>query len=141
MTDTLHGFLEGLWSLQRAGHDRRTGDISIFTGTASFVPDSNALLYTERVTWTAAGQTLHGHRSYRFTFTGPWSAQVWFLDGRFFHALNMRQNAATVVHTCPPDHYTGWYRLDGTGTYTTHWTIQGPRKNIDLHTRYQRRNR
>jgi hypothetical protein len=108
------------------------------TGTARYTPGDDGIAYVETIQWTVNGQTFDAHRAYTLVPTGPWRAEVYFADGRFFHVVDLRTGRAEVAHACPPDHYAGWYALDDPDTHRTGWTITGPRKDIAITTRYTR---
>lgn len=77
-------------------------------------------------------------RVYRFRFPGPGRAQVFFADGRFFHALDLSGGADNVEHRCGDDLYRGRYALEDAQRWTLRWRVTGPRKDLLLATRYLR---
>jgi hypothetical protein len=134
----LASYLAGAWTVARTATDRRAGTVHRMTGTARYTPGDDGIAYVETIQWTVNGQTFDAHRAYTLVPTGPWRAEVYFTDGRFFHALDLRTGRAEVAHACPPDHYAGWYALHDRDTHRTGWTITGPRKDIAITTRYTR---
>ena len=139
MLGSLESYLAGRWRVVRIGRDRARGTRHILTGTARFAPAAGGgLTLDEAVTWTVGGQRLEGERRYRFTFSAPWRAAVWFADGRPFHDLDLTAGAADVAHDCPPDSYKGRYRLTGLDSFRVIWRVRGPHKDLVLTTRLTR---
>lgn len=135
----LIAYLVGTWRIERVVADRRADAKHSMAGTAWYMRARDGLHYAERVRWTAPdGQLLDGHRRYWLVATGPWAAEVRFEDGRLFHPLDLRTGRAAVQHTCAPDHYAGWYALDGRDRHRTGWTVTGPRKDLVIATTYTR---
>ncbi len=131
-------YLAGTWHVARMVADRRAQAEHRMIGAACYTPTADGLQYRETVRWTVNGQTFDAQREYTLVPTGPWRAELYFADGRFFHVLDLSAGAAEVAHACPPDHYAGWYVLDGPDTHRTGWTVTGPRKALSLVSTYTR---
>ncbi|MBK1670245.1 hypothetical protein CKO28_19635 [Rhodovibrio sodomensis] len=137
----LRAFLPGTWRIVREIDDRRAGQRHVMHGTGTFAPapgDPTGLVYDEEVVWAPAGQTMTGTRRYLIAGLRRASAVVLFADGRPFHALDLADGACAVHHDCPPDTYTGEYRVLDTDRFTVRWTVTGARKDSVLFTTFTR---
>jgi hypothetical protein len=108
-----------------------------FAGRATFRADGDCLLFTEQGTLAFAGYRGDAGQRHRFAVTGA-AADVWFEDGRFFHALDLRQGRAVVRHACAPDLYEGRYRVYGCDAWGVTWRVAGPRKRQVIASRFWR---
>lgn len=125
-------YLNGSWSVARTIHDRRTDSRTPWSGTASFSPDDDALLYLENGTLTLDGNTLATSRSYIYKPQNAQNMDVFFDDGRPFHDLNLEQGTWHPRHLCGDDVYNGEFHVVDDNTLTIVWNITGPHKDIRI---------
>ncbi|MBT4628119.1 MAG: hypothetical protein HOC63_15700 [Rhodospirillales bacterium] len=136
--DDLFVFLSGRWSVDRKMTDRQSGASGTFTGSAAYTPHDGHLRYEE------GGQLCFGDygdtafRRYDFAFPSTATAQVFFDDGRAFHDLDLSNGHWRTEHFCDPDHYDGIFQVISDNAYVCQWAISGPKKDMALHTTYQR---
>lgn len=136
--DDLRSFLLGKWFLERALYDSRLDKNGYLEGTGVFVPEGDGLVYRESGRLTFGVYDDHVSREYLYSFAGPGVAQVYFADGRPFHELDLHAGEAAVRHVCGDDTYAGVIRAESPDCWTASWTIGGPRKSIQISSRYCR---
>ncbi|NQU58911.1 MAG: hypothetical protein HQ513_16905 [Rhodospirillales bacterium] len=139
----LFAFLEGDWQLSRTINDLRLNMPGVMTGRATISRhtdgDGNSCL-----SYREEGELLFGdyretvHRDYDFSFPEPHRALIHFTDGRIFHELNLSSGYCEVEHLCGDDVYYGRFRVEVSDVWMSHWTINGPSKELILDNRYQR---
>lgn len=134
----LFGYLAGQWRIDRRIGDRRAGPMGRLTGTAVFMPAPGGLDYAENGLLRLGEFEGSAVQHYRYLFDTPALANIQFEDGRAFHALDLTTDRADVAHDCPPDAYTGRYRIIGKDRWVLSWVIHGPRKHLRIGTRYRR---
>jgi hypothetical protein len=129
--------LAGRWSVERRLEDRRSGRSGEFTGTATFTPDGDGLRWTEQGRIRFGDHDGPAGRRLSIAPAGDgWL--VAFDDGRPFHALDLAGGACVVEHVCGADRYDGEYRLRDPDTLEVTWRVTGPRKDVEIVTRYRR---
>lgn len=104
-----------------------------FEGTAEWSPDEHGLLYHEQGVLQINGQPpMQGSRRY------VWHANldVYFEDGRFFHAVPPEGGQAH--HQCAPDDYYVTYSFNAWPQFRATWRILGPRKDYLMEINYKR---
>ncbi|MEL7166588.1 MAG: DUF6314 family protein [Pseudomonadota bacterium] len=105
-----------------------------FEGVAEWVPDAEGRLsYAESGLLRVPGQAeMRAERRY------VWDAElnVWFEDGRFFHAVPA--GGGQAGHWCDPDWYEVTYRFGDWPAFDVEWQVRGPRKDYTSVTRYTR---
>ncbi|WP_118134038.1 DUF6314 family protein [Oceanicella sp. SM1341] len=129
----------GHWRVDRHVHDLDSARTGRFEGRASFSPVPGGLLYEEDGTLSLAGLTMRATRRYIYRFPGGDEVQVYFEDGRFFHAFEADARRAEALHLCPPDRYEVAYVFGpDPDRWQCEWRVEGPRKDYRLVTRYSR---
>lgn len=131
----------GTWSVDRDLLDRAQGTRGTFTGVVHFVPtpDGGLSLREEgTVRWPAfAGPAF---REYLLRPSGRQDAlDVFFPDGRPFHRMSFSADANLDRHWCDPDTYRVTYILEGVHSFRYSWDVTGPRKDLLLTSRLNRR--
>ncbi len=127
--------LEGRWQVSRRIADR-LGPEARFAGEAEILPDGDRWQYAERGTLTLAGQPgFAAHRVYKFAERDG-GADVFFEDGRFFHAFDWE--AAEAEHLCGADLYRVRYDFGDWPDWSAVWTVAGPRKDYVMTSTYRR---
>ncbi|MBW4708499.1 trigger factor [Roseobacter sp. YSTF-M11] len=124
---------EGAWDLHRQ-IIHADGTTAMFQGVAVWTPEADGLIYRETGSLKMPqGAAMQSERQYR------WAAglDVYFDDGRFFHAVPARGGKAT--HWCDPDTYSVIYDFARWPVFTALWEVSGPRKSYSLHSHYSRR--
>tara|TARA_B110000483_G_scaffold218197_1_gene271295 strand:- start:124 stop:567 length:444 start_codon:yes stop_codon:yes gene_type:complete len=123
-----------LWVISRYIIDHTEDAKLIFTGRCEVsdawyqengqmvLPDGQALSSTRRYRWDA---TLEG-------------VDVHFDDGRFFHRIDLAHTATQDRHFCDPDDYAVSYVFTEWPIWTSLWKVKGPRKDYEMHSRYQK---
>lgn len=131
-------FLVGPWRIERRIADLHSGMTGRLTGQARFVQAPGGLRYDERGTLAFGAYRGAASQSYWFALDRLGAAEVQLGDGRPFYRLDLSSGRADVVHSCPPDHYKGRYRVGSRHRWTLTWLIRGPRKRVLIGTRYAR---
>jgi len=123
---------EGAWHLDRQIH-HDDGTTAQFQGTASWVPEGDALLYHERGQLQIAGQVpLTSEQRYRWY---P-DLRVTFDDGRAFHTVPA--TGGETAHWCDPDQYDVTYDFTNWPAFRVTWNVKGPRKSYRMISAYTR---
>lgn len=123
---------EGLWQLERRVTDG-SGRQARLSGEARWTREGEALAYHEAGLLTMQdGPPIRAER--RLTWRA--GLQVFFEDGRFFHAVPPL--GGRVSHWCDPDSYEGNYDFDAWPDFEVSWVVNGPRKDYHMHTIYRR---
>ncbi|TCP25504.1 DUF6314 family protein [Rhodovulum adriaticum] len=125
----------GRWAVARRIEDRRAGQVVHFTGWAAFRPDAAGLIYDEEGTLDVPGQApMAATRRYLWQ-SAPGGIDVFFADGRFFHAI-APGHTPCARHDCPPDTYDVSYDFTAWPTWRAVWNVIGPRKDYRMITDY-----
>ena len=131
--------LEGLWTVSRRVQ-HSDGRVDTFEGRADFRRSGGRLVQQEEGIMTPgrAAQGLRATRSY------IWSANegrldVAFDDMRPFHSVPLGADIHETVHLCDPDRYQVAYDLRDFPTWSTVWTVEGPRKSYVMTSHFTRR--
>lgn len=126
----------GDWLVTREIADKAGGVPGRFTGEARFAAAPWGLSYEETGRLQlGAGPAMTATRAYRWIFV-PGGVEVFFADGRFFHAF--RFDAAEASHLCGDDLYRVRYDFGGWPVWVARWDVQGPRKDYAMVSQYQR---
>jgi len=126
---------EGEWRIAREIEDRAGGPPGWFAGTARFTPAPGGLAYAEAGELTLGPAVMRATRAYRWVF-GPAGVEVFFDDGRPFHAF--RWDSAAAVHPCGADLYRVCYDFGAWPVWSAVWEVTGPRKDYTLRTEWRR---
>jgi hypothetical protein len=127
---------EGEWKITRVIHDRTGGPEGRFAGVGRFTRAPWGLRYAEE------GELLLGEapamratREYRWVF-GEAGVEVFFADGRFFHAFGL--DSAEAEHLCGEDLYRVTYDFWRWPHWEAVWDVRGPRKDYAMRSVYAR---
>ena len=127
----------GRWSLSRQIDDRHSGGTGTLTGVADFTPEGDRLLYSE------TGQLRIGDAPpMEATRRYIWRAaedriEVLFDDGRPFHFFTASGQGEGTDHLCGADLYRVSYDFTNWPEWSAQWTVQGPRKDYVMMSRYR----
>jgi len=140
-------FLQGQWLIERStnGHGK-------MEGMASFVPlqdDPQTLLYREEGEYLMPS----GIASFSFFKEYMYGLNQEYLEAYFtyhgkkfglFHRLILSEvcdkYSARAYHSCGQDTYIATYQFVDSNTFTLHYDIQGPKKNLRIQTHFKRQN-
>ena len=136
--DDLAEFLSGDWHLVRRLTSLAPRQDGAGEGRVSISPGHGGLDYCETVDVQYAGYRGRATREYRYRLSDRGSADVCFADGRFFHALDLRQGRWRAEHVCGRDIYRGSFRVLGPGQWVARWRVCGPRKDLRIMSLYER---
>jgi prepilin-type processing-associated H-X9-DG protein len=136
--DDLAEFLSGDWHLVRRLTSLEPRQGGAVEGRVSILPWNDGLDYCETVDVQYVGYRGRATREYRYRLSGRGSANVCFADGRFFHALDLRQGRWRAEHVCGRDIYRGSFRVLGPGRWVARWRVRGPRKDLCIMSLYER---
>ncbi|WP_111428513.1 DUF6314 family protein [Rhodobacteraceae bacterium DSL-40] len=131
---------EGDWRISRRIEDRRNGLSGRFEGRACFTPEAGGgLRYEETGTLRlGAGPPMAAARRYLWRETLG-MIEVWFDDGRFFHAFDPARPDPAAHHDCPPDSYDVRYDFAAAPrAWASRWQVAGPRKAHLIESHYTR---
>ncbi|ARE38480.1 hypothetical protein RGUI_0339 [Rhodovulum sp. P5] len=118
----------GDWTLTREIRDAYAGQNARFDGRACFSPGDGGLMYVERGVLCLPGQApMTAERQYLWR-QGPGGVEVFFNDGRFFHAIGPGDRPE-AMHDCAPDRYHVRYDFAQWPRWTSVWQVSGPRKD------------
>ncbi|MEL6646423.1 MAG: DUF6314 family protein [Pseudomonadota bacterium] len=127
----------GEWTIQRVIEDH-LGDAGQFQGQARLAPDGEGLVYREEGLLTLANSTvMQAERTYLWRQEKERIA-VFFADGRAFHSFCLQATCAADRHHCDPDVYDVVYRFDAWPSWSSIWTVKGPRKDYVMQSDYSR---
>ena len=133
----LHDF-KGDWQITRQIEDRRAGRVGRLQGSAGFTPDDTGLIYKENGLLHFSGQPpLNATQTYHWRQDGA-QLSIRFADGRDFHRFDPAQDQPCASHDCPPDWYKVVYNFSKWPTWSSTWTVSGPRKDYTSVTTYKR---
>ncbi|MEM9425336.1 MAG: DUF6314 family protein [Pseudomonadota bacterium] len=126
--------LAGGWELQRViTHD--DGRTDRLTGTCRFtrsgprlLQDEDGWLETTQGRFQASRRYVWGENNGR--------VEVFFADMRPFHSIPLGEAKPETVHLCPPDRYHVAYDFTAWPQWSTVWTVEGPRKDYVMKTRF-----
>ncbi len=128
--------LEGRWTLSRRIVDHLAAREGRFVGQCRWLPDAHGLRQDEAgILHYADAPPMQAHRSYLWRAEGE-GLVVSFDDGRPFHRLGPGQ--LSDLHQCDPDLYEVRYDFSQWPDWTQSWRVRGPRKDMTLHSRFQR---
>lgn len=134
----LKSWLQGSWSLERSVEDLGTLQSGKMTGQAAFSPWQKGLLYKEKAQFAFGPYQDEVGQSYLYSFSPSSCADVYFMDGRPFHVLDLSTGQQQVQHPCGPDIYSGHFKVLSPLCFYTNWRIEGPRKKIIIETRFHK---
>jgi Family of unknown function (DUF6314) len=123
----------GRWEIARDIVDRRTSASGAFRGTAEFVPDEAGVRWIEDGELTWAGHRMSAGRRLRMVPGAEGRIDVFFDDGRYFHALDV-----AFKHDCAPDTYVGRLVIGSRDGFTLTWDVEGPATSIRISSSYLR---
>jgi hypothetical protein len=136
MTRMLNDFA-GSWTIKR-DIDDRLGGSGRFEGQALLEPYKGGLRYAEKGTLTLnTGASMRAERIYHWQQDGRLIA-VTFEDGRAFHRFDPSLGGAGDRHYCDPDIYDVIYAFEDWPTWSSHWTVKGPRKDYVMRSVFSR---
>jgi hypothetical protein len=133
-------YLAGTWRVERTVRDLAGGAGGSFTGRTEFgALDGGGLLHHESGIFTWQGVARPAERTLRFLPGGEeGTVAVHFVDGRFFHGLDLRTGRHTADHPCAADLYRGEFEVLGPDSWRTVWRVGGPEKELLLTTDLER---
>ena len=126
--------LEGRWSLTRR-IQHGDGRVDRMTGWADFHRSGEHLRQDEKGTLEVNQQRLEAEQSYIWTALED-RLEVLFNDHRPFHDVPIGVVKPEAEHFCTPDMYNVRYDFSGWPTWTSIWSVQGPRKNYVMTSTY-----
>ncbi|GAA0286251.1 DUF6314 family protein [Rhodovulum strictum] len=131
------GAFAGAWRIERVIEDARAGHVARFEGQAVFTPDADGLVHAESGRLHLPGQApMTAERRYLWR-QGASGIEVFFEDGRFFHAIAPGPRAQ-ALHDCPPDRYEVGYDFARWPDWSSLWRVAGPRKDYAMRSAYAR---
>lgn len=135
----LGAYLTGGWTVERRIKNLSTGETGFFSGEVLFSADGDGLRYDEVGRLTMGGVETNAIRSYLYRFRQPKQADVFFTDGRFFHAFDLSRGIFEVQHLCGNDMYDGTFKAEDETVWSIHWRITGPKKNLIMTSQMKRK--
>jgi hypothetical protein len=126
---------EGEWRITRVITDRAGGPEGRFAGMARFTRAPFGLLYVEEGELRLGETAFRATREYRWVF-GEGAVEVFFADGRFFHAFGL--DATEAEHLCGEDMYRVTYDFWRWPEWEAVWDVTGPRKDYAMRSLYVR---
>lgn len=125
----------GAWLLTREIGDARAGQRARLDGRAVLAEGAGGLVYAEKGRLLLPGQPpLTATRRYLWRAAGA-RIEIFFEDGRFFHAIAPGP-APEAVHHCPPDRYSVAYDFAAWPRWSSRWHVAGPRKDYVMVSHY-----
>lgn len=134
----LRAFLSGGWRIARRIRDIRQGLTGRLTGSGSFAPAPQGLVYNELGLLRFSDYQGEAARRYLFAFGRIDAANVHHADGSLFHPLNLSAGKDDIQHQCGEDFYRGRYRVLDRDQFVVSWDVTGPRKRYRMATIYAR---
>jgi uncharacterized protein DUF6314 len=129
----------GLWAIDRAIEDLRSGRCGRLTGRAEFRAVPEGLAYREEgMLVLGQGAPMAATREYLWRDGGAGTIEVRFEDGRLFHRFCADEPEPAAEHDCPPDRYHVRYDFARWPRWQAEWRVNGPRKDYRTVTRFAR---
>lgn len=130
----LRAYLAGAWALERDLLDRASGARGRFTGAVAFEPtDDGGLRQREQGTLRWGAHEGPAEREYVWRPGAHAGAMdVFFPDGRPFHAVDLTGSADDGAHWCSPDDYRVRYEAVAPDELRYTWDVRGPAKDLLL---------
>jgi hypothetical protein len=134
---TLADFTRTRWTVSRVIDDRRGSVRGEFSGTASFVPQDDGLVYHEvgRLRM-GEGPFLAAERRYLW-LSVPDGIAVHFTNDRPFHRFRPEGRGPGTEHPCGADLYRVTYDFDSWPEWEAEWVVTGPAKDYRMVTTYR----
>ncbi|MGF6832953.1 hypothetical protein QF015_001118 [Paenarthrobacter sp. TE4293] len=139
-TQDLQAYLAGSWSVERTLLDRASGTQGTFTGVVRYsLKPGGGLDYREDGTMHWPTHSGPAFREYvLLPGATPESMDVFFPDGRPFHAMSFTEQGNQDTHWCDPDDYRVKYVYAGPDAFSFRWDVHGPAKDLLLESRMTR---
>ncbi|MFC4082121.1 DUF6314 family protein [Amycolatopsis samaneae] len=134
----LAAYFTGTWRLTRDIVTTGGGDAGAVTGTATFTPAEDVLVYVEEGELRLGGYVGPMSRTLHYRLTGLDRAEVHFDHGGFFHDLDLGAGRWSTDHPCRADRYHGEFRVLDDARWQQEWTVTGPAKDHVILTRFVR---
>ena len=134
----IKAYLAGSWSLERTVFDELRGEQGTLSGSAQFSEEGADLLYREDGILLFGGLQSETFRIYRYCFPEMQRAEILFEDGSFFHDLNLKTGVWDAEHACGDDAYCGHFKTISAVSWSSRWSIEGPRKQMTIASVYRR---
>ncbi len=142
LDDTLQAIrdrFEGVWRIERVISDRASGSYGHFNGRARLWRSLDGLAYHEEgMLDLGAATALKAERKYFWQIQVPSRIEVYFEDGRFFHAFHPNEKQWQAEHICSPDHYQVAYEFKANTHWQSVWDVSGPKKSYRMVSNYSR---
>jgi hypothetical protein len=133
-----HSDILGQWELTRNIKDKLNDKtfnligISIFTeNNASYVCNETGIIKSDNFQSKA-------HQTYNWLLK-PKGWEISFLNGNFFHDLELVMCDQQVYHKCNNDIYRGLFKLNLPTDFSVTWNVSGPRKDYQSQSYYIRK--
>ncbi len=126
--------LAGQWSLARRIR-HADGSENSLAGKAEFVRSGCRLIQEETGLLRFDDQALETRRRLIWKQDGS-LLRVHFADMRPFHEITLGIADPAAVHYCPPDRYHVAYDFAQWPTWSSVWTVTGPRKDYVMSSAY-----
>jgi hypothetical protein len=128
-----------MWRLERVIRDRLSGTDGRFRGRARIWKSLDGLVYEEEGQLAFGTATpMAATRRYIWQIPVPGRVEVFFDDGRFFHAFVTAGRESSARHFCTPDDYHVTYRFSTPSRWSSEWDVNGPKKSYHLTSAYSR---
>jgi len=136
--EDLFGFLRGAWGFARKVHDSQLDKEGESTGEALFVPDGDALNYSEADIKGEEDISAVFPREFRYGFPAASMAEVRLSDGGFFHVLDLTKGMVRVDCENGIETYNGVFRIVSENAWLSVWRVTGPDTSQIITTHYLR---
>ena len=128
----------GSWRIRRSITDHLSNAVGTLEGEATFHGDDGALHYYEQGTLNfGRAAPMVAERRYIWTFYDD-TVSVAHADGAPFHSFAWSALPTATPHLCGEDLYEGAYHFAAFPAWRVTWTVQGPCKDYQSITAYQR---
>ncbi|MFE0024874.1 DUF6314 family protein [Amycolatopsis sp. NPDC059021] len=134
----LAAYLTGTWRLTRDIVTTGGADAGAVTGTATFTPAEDVLIYDEEGELRLGGFVGPVTRTLHYRLARPERADVHFDHGGFFHDLDLSTGRWSTEHPCRADRYHGEFHILDDGHWRQEWTVTGPAKDHVIVSRFAR---
>jgi hypothetical protein len=134
-------YLRGTWRARRDVSDHRSGEHSVFVGTATFTPSRRArgtVLRFEEFGEMRLGD-YHGPSSRLLDYVeADGRATIEFTDGRHFIDLDLADGESRDIHLCGLDRYEITTVARSADLIEERWRVVGPEKDYEAVTTLER---
>jgi len=133
-----HSDILGQWELTRNIKDKLNDKIFNLIGISIFTENNASYVCNETGIIKSDNFQSKAHQTYSWLLK-PKGWEISFLNGNFFHDLELVMCDQQVYHKCNNDIYRGFFKLNLPTDFSVTWNVSGPRKDYQSQSYYIRK--